>query len=88
MSLYWSNFIIKKASIDIKIYGRENAWNVENKFYLVDGQIIYEGNMQFRLQISNVEILNNLEIQTVVIYFVTSCLCFDIDLYNCFSKDI
>ena len=30
----------------------------------------------------------NLEIKTIVIYFVTSCLSFDIDLYNCFSKDI
>lgn len=61
----WKNFYEHKEPIQVKLYGRENAWISGNYFYTVDAQLVYEARTSFRLEVKKVRPLGRQEFSDV-----------------------
>lgn len=47
----WKNFFNKKTPIKLRLFGRENAWVKDNRFYQADAQLLFNGRDRFTIEV-------------------------------------
>ncbi len=61
----WKNFFNKKTPIKVRLFGRENAWVKDNRFYQADVQFLFNGRDKFTIEVLNAKALNDDEFKAV-----------------------
>lgn len=61
----WKMFSQKKAPLKVRLYGRENAWVKDNRFYQADVQLNFLGRDKFQVVLVNAKALGTDEIKEV-----------------------
>lgn len=61
----WKNFYAKKAPLKVRLFGRENAWVKDNRFYQADVQFVLTGRDRFTIEVLNAKALNEDEFKEV-----------------------
>ncbi|WP_141732546.1 hypothetical protein [Oligoflexus tunisiensis] len=55
----WQKFSTKNEPLNVRLYGRENAWEPGRKLYEVQAQLYAEGRNTFRLQVTSARVLDD-----------------------------
>jgi hypothetical protein len=61
----WQKFSTKGEPLNLRLYGRENAWQPGKKLYEIEAQMLPEGRSTFRLQVKGAKVLGDEEKKAV-----------------------
>jgi hypothetical protein len=61
----WQKFTTKSEPLELRLYGRENAWEPGRKLYEIEAKMLPEGRSTFRLQVTNAKVLSEDEKKAV-----------------------
>lgn len=62
---FWKSFVAKETAITVKIFGRENAWTQNDRFYEVEGEIRLTGRSTFVFDVKSAKVMNAEEMDVV-----------------------
>lgn len=61
----WKNFSTKKTPLKVRLFGRENAWVKDNRFYQADVQFVFNGRDRFTIEVLDAKALDEKEFKEV-----------------------